>query len=236
MRISEAKFARLCNFVGYGRLAAPVWFIGLEEGGGSEEGLLARVHFDQVMDCAEAHCRLDIRHFHDGPSPRLQRTWAAMCSVMLELTGDVNEDRDTIRRYQAEQLGSADGATLLAELLPLPKKSVRDWPYPNLLPRLCLGKYYEEVWPHRRSLLRGLLAAHQPRLVVCYGKSGWDKFKELFPGVSRFKVLLRSEKGTLVEYATQDGRTVLLTHHFSATSMSRKELRKAVANSGIVLN
>ena len=64
MTLNDSELEHLLDFVGYGRLDAPVWFLGMEEAGGGEDNLRARLKFGTVEDCAEAHRLLGITKHH----------------------------------------------------------------------------------------------------------------------------------------------------------------------------
>jgi hypothetical protein len=66
MALQNEELEHLLDFVGYGRLDAPVWFLGMEEAGGGEQNIRTRLKFRTVEDCAEAHRTLGIIHRHWG--------------------------------------------------------------------------------------------------------------------------------------------------------------------------
>ena len=64
MLISIDQFKKLSQFIGYGRLDAPLWFLGREEGLGRRPKrpgwnlsweLQVRSHWQPVMDVRQAH-------------------------------------------------------------------------------------------------------------------------------------------------------------------------------------
>lgn len=131
MPLTDSQLKHLLGFVGYGTLTANTWFIGMEEGGGGEANILARLNFKAAEDCAEAHRQLGITRFHIQPGspscqPKVQRTWGRMAHLMLLLEGK-EPTTESRRLYQAERLGRTHGDTLLMELMPLPKRSLREW-------------------------------------------------------------------------------------------------------------
>ena len=101
---TEKEVEHLLNFVGYGSADASVWFLGMEEAGGGEDNLRARLTFNSIEDLREAHLKLGLRQFHDFKRPRIQRTWRGMSYVMLRLNQE-EPSRETIRKYQSTQLG-----------------------------------------------------------------------------------------------------------------------------------
>jgi hypothetical protein len=102
---SRENADKLFQFIGFGNLDGPIWFLGMEEGGGNEDTLRARLAFDPIMDLEEAQRELgNSRHF--GSKPDLQSTWSVLCKIALGLNGAPN-DTESVRRYQATRLGTA---------------------------------------------------------------------------------------------------------------------------------
>jgi len=212
---TDDEVEHLLQFVGYGTLGADVWFIGMEEAGGGEASLRTRLQFDPVEDCADAHRLLGITKHHWGPK-RIQPTWGGMTRVMLALKG-IPPTTENVREYQASRLGRHDGCTLLAELMPIPKPHVSAWGYEHLLPQFVNGDhYYRVVKPRRIAYLQQLLSAYAPRAVVCYGKAYWQDYRTLFP-----RAMFTSHDQ--FEVAVIERTTVVLTGHFTARSMNKKD-------------
>ena len=181
--ITNEQLDHLLKFVGYGDLKAEYWFLGMEEGGGGEENIRARLVFRHIEDCADAHKILGITKFHRGKRI-IQRTWRGMCYIMLRLQNH-EPNPENIRNYQAEQLGRFGGNTLLYELMPLPKPSIGDWDYEKLIPQFSSRTdYYEKVKPMRKELLSNLYLEYSPKAVIAYGKNFWQDYQELFPNVN----------------------------------------------------
>jgi len=190
----------------------------MEEAGGGEENLRARLKFRQVEDCAEAHQILGITKHHWGKKI-IQRTWRGMCYIMLRLEGKP-ADAENIRNYQADYLGRFQGNTLLCELMPIPKPSINDWGYEKLIPQFASSdEYYRIVKPSRVKFLRNLIDENRPRAVIGYGQgfaqTYWQAYQELFPDL-RF-----SENGQFL-VAKDKNTLVVLTDHFTARTMNGK--------------
>ncbi|TAM74280.1 hypothetical protein EPN44_11615 [bacterium] len=208
---------RIEGFIGYGRLDAPVVFIGLEEGLRNDEALeadlLQRSCFAPVMDLEEAHRGIAGAADRFSRHARIQTTWRAMCHLMLRRGGMPEPTVEERRGYQAVRLGRSAGETLLAELLPYPKPALGEWP------RLYQRRYRDgrryrlEVLPKRLDLLTSMVGAHRRELVVCYGRSGWKDFGKIFSGVAAWTEIGPYRIG-------HDGDTrILFTRHFADWSM-----------------
>ena len=209
---SNKELDHLLNFIGYGRLDAPVWFIGMEEAGGGEDNLRARLNFRQVEDNYEAHKILGILKHHEGKKV-IQRTWRGMCYIMLCLEGKEPE-REAIRHYQADLLGRYKGNTLLTELLPIPKPKTGSWGYEELIPQFFShSDYIKRIKPQRIKIFREFIKKHNPKAVICYGKGYWKDYKTLFPEISF------DEKAPFAIGKNAE-TLVVLTPHFVAKEMN----------------
>ena len=211
-RLTAEELNRLLNFVGYGRAEADVWFLGMEEAGGGEDNLRARLQFEPIEDLARAHRILGITKHHTGRRV-IQRTWRGMCYIMLKLEGQPT-GTEHIRQYQAERLGRFQGNTLLCELMPIPKPKMKVWGYKGLIPQFhSAAEYYEVVKPQRISLLRQMLQKHRPKVVVGYGKTHWNAYQALFPGLE-----FESKEGFLVGGSQE--QLAVMTPHLTARQMN----------------
>ena len=131
------------QFFGYGEATAPVWFIGMEEGGAGNEQEIANRLFTWAGEVHQAPMLADLREFHIdfGDDSRfvegapIQSTWRLLMLVMLKLQGQIDnatgevEARELIRQYQIHEFGRIGSGTAILELMPLPSRSVKDWPY-----------------------------------------------------------------------------------------------------------
>jgi hypothetical protein len=140
--LSAEEARRIIGFLGYGRLSAPVWFIGLEEGLSKQDSvdwahnLRARGTWDDVMDLDRAHLLL-----HEGGAPMRVSvkpprtpTWRWMAKICRALAGNSDwSDGQAAEEYVKRRLGRADpaiGETFLTELSPIPSKNValnKEW-------------------------------------------------------------------------------------------------------------
>src|SRR5579864_5353424 len=86
------------QFIGFGRIDAPVAFVGAEEGLAAEDALrndlLLRSTFAPIMDLEQAHRGIVNGAALFSDSPRRQPTWRVMADVMLHFEGRTFADRD----------------------------------------------------------------------------------------------------------------------------------------------
>lgn len=166
------------RFAGYGNPAAPLWFVGMEEGSGQGIAELSRrvLAWDArgrrvLEDLPSYHHAIGLPRHFVPPFP-LQRTWAPLLRILMAWRG-VPATLADLRRAQASELGTPHGDSALVELLPLPAPGLAHWPYGALasqLPELAdRGTYAEALRGPRITLLRALLMQTSARVVVCYG-------------------------------------------------------------------
>jgi hypothetical protein len=122
------EMARGCY--GYGRWDAPYWFIGLEEG---MDGLLDdRIKVWQELgretglsDCRAFHERIGVMKWHSKkPKARLQATWRPLM-LLLRTFLEKPADKESLREYQIDRWGMANGETCVIELFGLPAKDLQ---------------------------------------------------------------------------------------------------------------
>jgi hypothetical protein len=174
--IDEARlrdFVRL--FFGYGSWAAPLWFIGMEEGGGNsideiERRLRAWDGSDALADIGEYHNEIGGTDWF-ARHPPLQTTWAKLIRVVLASHGQQQATTEDVRAYQRDHLGRRAGETAIIELLPLPSPSTSAWLYPSWGVALYATRedYVRAELPGRIAELRRRLLQHKPKVVVFYG-------------------------------------------------------------------
>jgi hypothetical protein len=168
------------RFYGYGNLKAPMWFVGIEEGGGkSFEEVEQRIRVrDERRRREQRETEVeDLQNFHaeaEIPIDKLQRTWRAPIVAVLTAT-DRPTDRSSLLEYQKDELGSSFGETCLLDVLPLPKPGKTDWPYAewSSLSSLATRNTYIRTYKKGRveRILR-MIRRHEPTIVVFYGDPG----------------------------------------------------------------
>ncbi len=198
-KFDDALLEQYINtFYGYGNPAGHYWFVGMEEGGGSDFGDVQRrlevwhqhgkkqfedlAVYHQALAVAaknagfdDKYCRGYTRLFDDPP--KLQRTWGKLIQILLSIKGQ-SITPDLVRAYQQQQLGKENDETCLPELLPLPSRSLKDWLYKDhsqldyLVDRRQYGQHCAEM---RVNGLRQLVETHQPAVVVFYSLHSWYK-------------------------------------------------------------
>jgi hypothetical protein len=167
------------RFFGYGDWSAPVWFVGMEEGGGATIGeVQRRIETWSVRgrcaleDLVEYHYAIGLTK-HVGPHPQLQPTWSKIVHLLLGMRRQ-SATPDDVRRVQATQIGRRGGSSCLIELLPLPSPGVNRWIYEaaSTIPFLATREgYLNHLVRPRMAAIRELLERYRPRAVVFLGLS-----------------------------------------------------------------
>jgi len=165
------------GFYGYGTFQAPIWFVGMEEGGGgSFEEIRRRLAAWDTLgrhaleDVVEYHKMFGVERFWNEPVV-LQPTWASIIRVLLGSRG-LSPTTEEVKTFQRETLGRANSGTCLIELLPLPSPNTATWLYASLssLPKLQSRKTYLTYYsPLRIQQIQALIAEYRPPIVVFYG-------------------------------------------------------------------
>ena len=207
-KLTSAEWEKIFSFQGYGNLRGPFWFIGMEEyGDESIQQLLVRTRFREIEDLARAHDP-DMLNWPITASSRLVPTWDIMSQIVLNLSGQASWfDRKIRRAYQTQKLGRHGGETFLAELLPIPKRHVANWPH--WMPFASREEYEKQLLPRRIKMLRETFRRSSPAYVFCYGKGYWHHYKGIFPEAA----FTPSLKGT-VEITRLGRTTIVLTPFF----------------------
>ena len=178
---SHLDSARLANysegFYGFGKWEARIWFIGIEEAGGWDQQ-----HVHRRLQAWHQNGRADLedaptfypdagnKRWH-GAAAVLQPTWAQLLRMLLAARG-MPTTNEALLDYQRRHLGSRGGETCLAELLPLPSPSTKDWHYPKWSKLRWLEnrqQYYGHLLVARAAGLARRIKTHKPEVVIFYG-------------------------------------------------------------------
>jgi hypothetical protein len=196
------------TFLGYGTWTAPLWFVGMEEGGGKSLPEFARrvrawidVGQPELLDLPRLQKYVGGTDWFSSAAP-LQRTWAQLIRALHVAQKNDDPPRQSLRDYQQTRLGRADGETALIELLPFPAASTHDWLYGALgIPEYeTRKKYRDALRPSRVRRITERINHHQPRAVVFYGHSHY--WRRQLPLQTVAKNIHRGRIGETLLFAT----------------------------------
>ena len=206
------------TFYGYGNWSAPVWFVGMEEGGGgTPEEIAKRIAAwaqrgrNELEDLVEYHHAIGVTRHFGG-----QSTWAKLIRILCAIRGET-PTQDDVRRVQADRFGRRNGDTALLELLPLPSRRMNQWMHAQLttIPYLATREAYAaQVRPARVHRLRERLEAYRPRFVIFYGAAYLSWWSEI-AGVA---LVIDSNAGFAI--AAREGTTFGVTKHPAARGLT----------------
>ena len=157
--------ARRC--FGYGRWDAPYWFIGPEQGQGSEDlGLRLKAWCDlgstELCDLDEFHQAINEHRWERI----LQPTWKKLILLLMTFL-DRAADTESLRRYQRFEWGRLKGENCIIELSGLAAHNLRE-------SRDDRERFLQE----RIEVIRERLRQAAPLLVVMYGitqRKSWEE-------------------------------------------------------------
>ena len=118
-------------------------------------------------------------------------------------------DSGFAKDYQMHHLGRLKGETYLTEVLPLPKRSLRDWPYGSSYE--SPSHYMDQVYPNQLSSLQQEYsqASPKPQFIFCYGKKYWSHHQEIF-NFAEYKSALDGK----IQWSRNVSTVVILTNFF----------------------
>ena len=142
---------------------------------------------------------------------------------MLSIVGRMGSEpnwwsTDVRRSYQSTKLGRLNGETYLTEVLPLPKKGINDWPYGDFFD--SPEDYFERIFPDQLMSIRSDYgsANPKPQFVFCYGKSYWDRHRQVFELIDFESTLDGS-----IQWDRNETTVFLLTNFFDYGRMGFNE-------------
>jgi len=211
------------------------------------EQLIVRSKFKNVMDLKDAHKLLGIEKYFRENRPPLQRTWEGIIKLILDQLPVSSTDlhayanyKESLRTFQKKNLGSVDGNMFLAELFPLPYPRVHG-SYSGLYKFLSDSRnsqfidnsssksalniiadksdYLSWIKEDRILGLKRLIKENKPKVVVCYGKTQWHLYKEVFSDITSWE---KPKTGSPFERGSFESTKVVLTPHLVAREMNGK--------------
>jgi len=188
------------NFYGYGNWDSPYYYIGMEEGGGSDFNLvnekIENYYYngvDRGNDFFTKEQLLDnygfqifmmpsilrvMEFFRINQPPIIQNTWRPSIKIQMELNNLI-VDNDSMRDFQRLHWGShqTNYKHALIELFPLPSPKLNEWNYKNWVENadnLSLNtreNYRNNYARIRINNICKKIRENKPKLVVFYGNT-----------------------------------------------------------------
>jgi hypothetical protein len=156
---TSARDAAARQWFGYGRWAAPYWFVGMEPGGTDDDksyDVWRALGGGELIDCRKHHLCSGYTRWHGPARPATQSTWRRLIQALLAFKSEPT-DMEAVSRYQRDEFGSEVGETAVIELSALNA--------PNL-------QTVVERTLHREARIEDLcrrLETYHPRFAIFYG-------------------------------------------------------------------
>ncbi|MCG8533099.1 MAG: hypothetical protein MI749_20925 [Desulfovibrionales bacterium] len=224
-----------CNYFGYGKLASPIWLLGMEEGFSAkttsgvttpQKQLWQRIAaFRNEKYVVDLKTTQKLLYGKSSLEDGIQKTWNCLVRTLMHLDGvqdafiSTKSKRAEVRAYQANNLGSSDSNHALIELSPFSAPSINDWPYKELT---IQGKTYRNRTDlthfliERTRILNELRTTYQPKVILAYGTEYRDNYSKVLSENATFKKInLTHSDGstTYFEMCKDDITTMILTQH-----------------------
>jgi hypothetical protein len=191
------------GWLGWGDPMRGLWFIGIEEG---------QTFTAETVAAMKGHRFQPVSDVTHRDWPIAVRTAAIVCT----LSGV--QGRVARREYRRARMGHPGSGVFNGNLRPLGSPSLDKWPdeYQQLFgltvrDYLCRQSQLRAI---RFRLFREARARWRPQAVICFGKSGWNDFRELFGcGVAP------ARRGARFGVEVHPSRRLILTPHFSRGSL-----------------
>ncbi|NNU91537.1 hypothetical protein [Anoxybacillus sp. CHMUD] len=248
---SFERLVRSClyNWLGYGNVNAPVWFIGVEEGGAEIWRHRTKTLEQSLEIRSKFHLQMDFRHVWEdlynislsswtGPN-----VWRYIAAFILEIEGrDATVENINDYIFYTKQLGRESSNHFLGEMMPLPKPSKKSIkPYESIWN--SVNDYYDEVANNRLSLIRKTIIENQNvKLLVSYDRTLTEMMLNYFSStiemVSTWN--FQHEQYTLYKITFSNERSILMlsTPFFGNGRISYNGIRNAarrIINEGWVV-
>lgn len=202
------------DFKGFGDPMGDFWFIGIEEGDefSPEEmnSLINRYSRGIVLS---------------RPGEFKERIYPVYKKIVDIVTGVRGYDE---KWYRNERVFVKGSEAFLSNLYPLGKKRSSAPLLPHYFDQLDLkseADYYEIVKTYRYPIIKNFWEYHNPKITICFGKSGWSEFRRLFE-------LKETDRVPVVEGVIEyyPDEKIYLTHHFSIGRMDRYAYTNKLVN------
>lgn len=144
------------GFIGYGRLDAELWVLGMEEHCLDDADAARRLKllpsFPLTLGVRDAH-----RRYEFDELPRGVAVW------------DIASELARACGLNTQRIGELDGDVLLAELLPLPRPTNDTWPPAYRMLFADYHSYARALLSTRAARYASLIVEHAPRVVIVHG-------------------------------------------------------------------
>ena len=189
---TEERFRIVNEFLGFGVLHAPIWFIGIEEAGTwGKHPENDQQQYDKYalrwFPAEKGEFERDARDKGRGYT----KIYDIMSKLIVASTNPASHDFEGWKEFRNGKLFQPDGTTFQANVFPLGKSSTCHWPdhYKSVFGfgKEDLCNYKQKVITDRFPHLRSAWEEANPVITACFGSSCWHYFEELLKPVGTYE-------------------------------------------------
>lgn len=219
-------FEILNNFMGIGEPAGGIWFVGLEEAYQWNKNVEDdKKWYDRYKDryfCIEAgEIDRSAKEYGKG----FTKIYDIMSKILTGLENSPKNECHVWREYRANVLLQRGSRVFQANLYPLGKKSLDEWPahYEEIFGfgKTDIKKHLSIVREQRFPELRRFWKESRPFSTICFGVVGWADFGELFE-------LDKDEFEEDDSIRVYEKRKIIFTPFFDYRHMSHQRISQVV--------
>ncbi|GAB6074754.1 hypothetical protein [Nautilia lithotrophica] len=215
MNVFTKEFECLLNFIGWGDPINGLWTIGIEEGGEWCKNDIKEVKKEIKSKLCQS--------FIEEEGSNLNWPVANGCAkIGCKLSANCNNWTE----YRDNILWKKNSKIFNGNIYPLGRKTIyKNFPkcYEELfgITENNLNTYIETVKTIRFPLIRKLKKQYAPKAIICFGKTYWDEFMEVFE-------LKNKNFKNKEHFKIFENERIILIPHFSRGHMSDENIESLV--------
>lgn len=227
--MTNENFDVLFNFLGFGNPKGKIWFVGLEEAetwtsdsvnkklGKYRKGFFPIRPGEIVTESQE--------YIEKNPGERYTQVYDWMSRLVVTLNSE-DLDSSLLKKYRDQKLLTANSNEFQMNLYPLGKKNFNNKTFPKEYGELfgvnCFKDYLKHVRETRFTMLFNKWQEYKPQLTICFGKTAWWEFEQLFQLNS---VIPDTDSSPYFKFYPNG---IVLTYFFGRGHMSEDRIKEMV--------
>ncbi len=213
--MNETEEFKIVNkLLGWGDPKNGLLFIGVEEGcswqcDSSSEIIETKKKIQEIASKSQSHIT------YENSEERGSVNWP-IAIVTSKIASRVSSSELDWREYRKKLLWLNGSQVFNGNLLPLGKPNLKQDTWPTGYEKLFgyastdYGSYIRKVESDRYKAFQNFVKENSPQAIICFGKSHWKEFEEVFVSKNSLVPEYQDEKTKVFE-----NKKVILTRHFS---------------------
>lgn len=219
-------FEILNNFIGIGEPSGGIWFVGLEEAYRWRMNVEDdKENYERYKDMYFCVDESEVEKSAKEHGKRFTKIYDIMSKILSGLKRDPKGEYNGWREYRANILFQKGSGVFQANLYPLGKKRLDEWPehYEKIfgVGKRDINKYLSIVREQRFPRLRVFWNQSRPLSTICFGVAGWDDFVQLFE-------LDKEGFGEEDSIRVYKKQRIILTPFFDYRHMSHRRIARVI--------